>query len=41
MIIGTIYYFTVQVKKGSDVLQEHRADVPELEHLPAMGEMAP
>jgi urea carboxylase system permease len=41
IIIGTIYYFTVQVKKGSDVLEEHRADIPELEHLPAMGEMAP
>ncbi|HUA43605.1 MAG TPA: amino acid permease [Solirubrobacteraceae bacterium] len=41
VIIGTIYYFTVQVKKGSDVLEEHRADTPELEHLPAMGEMAP
>jgi urea carboxylase system permease len=41
VIIGTIYYFTVQVKKGSDVLEEHRADIPELEHLPAMGEMAP
>jgi len=41
IIIGTIYYFTVQVKKGGDVLEEHRAEVPELEHLPAMGEMAP
>jgi urea carboxylase system permease len=41
VIIGTIYYFTVQVKKGSDVLEEHRAGAPELEHLPAMGEMAP
>jgi urea carboxylase system permease len=41
VIIGTIYYFTVQVKKGSDVLEEHRADTPELEPLPAMGEMAP
>jgi urea carboxylase system permease len=41
IIIGTIYYFTVQVKKGSDVLAEHRATTPELEHLPAMGEMAP
>jgi amino acid transporter len=29
IIIGTIYYFTVQVKKGSDVLAEHRAaDIP-------------
>jgi amino acid transporter len=41
VIIGTIYYFTVQVKKGSDVLEEHRAQVAELDHLPAMGEMAP
>ena len=41
VIIGSIYYFTVQVKKGGDVLEEHRANVPDLEHLPAMGEMAP
>ena len=41
VIIGSLYYFTVQVKKGGDVLEEHRADAPELEHLPAMGEMAP
>ena len=41
MIIGTIYYFTVQVKKGGDVLEEHRANVPDLDHLPPMGEMAP
>jgi amino acid transporter len=27
IIIGTIYYFTVQVKKGSEVLAEHRADI--------------
>jgi hypothetical protein len=27
VIIGTIYYFTVQVKKGGDVLAEHRADL--------------
>jgi len=31
----------VQVKKGGDVLAEHRAQVPELEHVAAMGEMAP
>jgi hypothetical protein len=41
VIIGTIYYFTVQVKKGSDVLEEHRAGTSDLEHLPPMGEMAP
>jgi hypothetical protein len=39
VIIGTIYYYTVQVNKGDDVLAEHRAD--ELPPLPAMGEMAP
>jgi hypothetical protein len=41
IIIGTIYYFTVQVKKGSEVLEEHRAAAPELDQLPVMGEMAP
>ncbi|HTP20343.1 MAG TPA: amino acid permease [Solirubrobacteraceae bacterium] len=41
VIIGTLYYFLVQAKKPAEVLAEHRADVPELEHLPAMGEMAP
>ena len=41
VIIGTLYYFLVQAKKPPEVLAEHRADVPELEHLPAMGEMAP
>ncbi|MBV9335728.1 MAG: amino acid permease [Solirubrobacterales bacterium] len=41
VILGTLYYYTVQVKKGEDVLAEHRADGPSLEPLPAMGEMAP
>jgi urea carboxylase system permease len=41
VIIGTIYYFTVQVKKSSEVLAEHRADGLTLDPLPAMGEMAP
>ncbi len=41
VIIGSIYYFTVQVHKGGDVLEEHRANIPELDHLPTMGEMAP
>jgi urea carboxylase system permease len=27
VILGTIYYFTVQVNKGDDVLEEHRADL--------------
>ncbi|MBV9681381.1 MAG: amino acid permease, partial [Solirubrobacterales bacterium] len=39
VIIGTIYYYTVQVNKGDAVLEEHRADA--LPPLPAMGEMAP
>jgi urea carboxylase system permease len=29
VIIGTLYYFLVQVKKPTDVLAEHRADIPE------------
>jgi urea carboxylase system permease len=41
VVIGAIYYYTVQVNKGSEVLAEHRAEVPTLEPLPAMGEMAP
>jgi urea carboxylase system permease len=41
VIIGTLYYFLVQAKKPAEVLADHRAEVPELEHLPAMGEMAP
>ncbi|HUE26621.1 MAG TPA: amino acid permease [Solirubrobacteraceae bacterium] len=28
IIIGAIYYFAVQAKKGPEVLAEHRADVP-------------
>jgi len=28
LIIGTLYYFLVQVKKSSDVLAEHRVDIP-------------
>jgi urea carboxylase system permease len=39
--LGSLYYFLVQAKKSPEVLAEHRADIPELEHLPAMGEMAP
>jgi urea carboxylase system permease len=41
VIIGTLYYVLVQAKKPAEVLEEHRANAPELEHLPAMGEMAP
>jgi amino acid transporter len=42
VIIGTLYYFLVQVKKSPDVLEEHRANIPELpgEHIP-LGEAAP
>jgi urea carboxylase system permease len=29
VIIGTLYYFLVQVKKPTEVLAEHRADIPE------------
>jgi urea carboxylase system permease len=41
VIIGTLYYYLVQAKKPPAVLEEHRADIPTLEPLPAMGEMAP
>jgi hypothetical protein len=41
VIIGSIYYFAVQAKKPPEVLEEHRADIPTLPHMPAMGEMAP
>ena len=39
MIIGSIYYFAVQAKKGPEVLAEHRADVPD--RAAALGEVAP
>jgi urea carboxylase system permease len=29
VIIGTLYYFLVQVKKGDEVLAEHRAEIPQ------------
>jgi urea carboxylase system permease len=41
VIIGSLYYFLVQAKKPPEVLEEHRADIPELPSMPAMGEMAP
>jgi urea carboxylase system permease len=42
VIIGTLYYFLVQVKKSPDVLEEHRASIPDLpiEHL-QLGDAAP
>src|SRR3984885_2500025 len=41
-IVGAIYYFTVQKRKGEVILSEHRAEIPVLpgEHQP-LGEMAP
>jgi hypothetical protein len=41
-LVGCLYYFLVQKRKGSQVLAEHRAEVPSLpgEHQP-LGEMAP
>jgi urea carboxylase system permease len=41
-IIGCLYYFLVQKRKGAQVLAEHRAEVPRLpgERQP-LGEMAP
>jgi urea carboxylase system permease len=39
-LIGALYYFLVQKKKGSQVLAEHRADIPIIAE-PALGEMAP
>jgi urea carboxylase system permease len=42
IIIGAIYYFAVQKRKGEVILSEHRADIPTFggEHQ-ALGEMAP
>jgi hypothetical protein len=34
-IIGFIYYYTVQVKKSADVLEEHRAEVTATTPVPA------
>jgi urea carboxylase system permease len=41
-IVGAIYYFAVQRKKGDVILAEHRAEIPAFagEHQ-ALGEMAP
>jgi urea carboxylase system permease len=41
VIIGTIYYFTVQVNKSPDVLAEHRADIPEPPIPAPLGDAAP
>jgi amino acid transporter len=41
VIIGTLYYFLVQVKKGSDVLEEHRAEIPEPPLAAPMGDAVP
>jgi urea carboxylase system permease len=44
-IIGFIYYYTVQVKKPPEVLEEHRADIPDVtatSPVPApLGDAAP
>jgi urea carboxylase system permease len=41
IILGTIYYYTVQVKKGSEVLAEHRAEL-EIPPIPApLGDAVP
>jgi amino acid transporter len=41
VIIGSIYYFAVQAKKGPEVLAEHRADI-EMPDLPApLGDAMP
>ena len=41
-LVGCLYYFLVQRRKGDAILAEHRAEVPSLpgEHQP-LGEMAP
>ena len=40
LLIGTIYYFTVQVKKSDQVLEEHRADLDYMPPAPR-GDAAP
>jgi urea carboxylase system permease len=41
VIIGSLYYFTVQAKKSPEVLEEHRAD-PQFDLAePVLGEVAP
>jgi urea carboxylase system permease len=39
--LGTLYYFLVQTKKGSEVLEEHRATIPEPPIPAPLGEAAP
>ena len=41
VIIGVIYYYTVQVKKSSEVLAEHRAEIPEPPIPAPRGDAAP
>ncbi len=40
VIVGTIYYFAVQARKPSEVLAEHRAEVPSIAE-PMLGDVAP
>jgi urea carboxylase system permease len=41
VIIGSIYYFTVQAKKSPTVLAEHRAEIPETPVPAPRGDAAP
>ena len=41
VIIGSIYYFAVQSRKGPEVLAEHRAEIPELSTPAPMGDAVP
>ena len=41
VIVGSIYYFAVQSKKGPEVLAEHRADVPAAPTPAPMGDAMP
>jgi hypothetical protein len=41
VIIGTLYYFLVQVKKPAEVLAEHRAEIPEAPFAAPAGDAVP
>jgi urea carboxylase system permease len=41
VVIGTLYYFLVQVKKSPDVLAEHRAEIPAEPFKAPMGDAVP
>ena len=41
IIVGTIYYFAVQAKKGPEVLAEHRAEIPMPSTPAPMGDAVP